>query len=100
MNMIYFYIYRLILFFLTVYIWVLMHSAHKSGYDENYGYFINAMLISIGLTIIIVVGWILKRKLVIQNKLYGIVFLIIASPVSILFFIYLYQLFIGQYFKV
>jgi len=100
MNMIFFYSYRLILVFLAVFIWFLMCWAHRGDYDENYGYFINAMLMSIASSLIIIVGWIWKRKLVIKNKIFGIIFLIIASPLSILLFIYLYQFFIGQYFKV
>lgn len=38
-NMIFYYSYRLMLFFLAVLIWILMYWAYKSDYDENYGYY-------------------------------------------------------------
>ncbi len=92
--------FRIILLCFMIFIWVLMYWAHKSDYDENYGCFINAMLISIASSVVVVIGWIWKKEFVLRNKIVGVMFLIFASPLSILFFVYLYQFFIGQYFKV
>jgi hypothetical protein len=93
------YLYKSILLIGAGLMWFLMFLASKSEYDENYGYFIYSMLISIILTLVIVIGWLWKRKVVRENKVLNIAFLLLASPASLLLFIEIYQRFWGQYFK-
>ena len=92
--------FKITLVLAILYIWLLMYWAHISPYDENYGYAINAMLISLVLTIIITIGLIRKKKFFIHNKLFNVGFLIIGSPLTIFIFVNVFEYFFGQYFKV
>ena len=91
--------YKAVLFFVCIIIWLNMYWARQAEYDQNYGYFIYSMLLSIGLCITITVFWIRKRSVLKQNMMITLASLIIASPVSILVFIYIYQALFGLYFK-
>lgn len=91
--------YKAILFLVCIIIWLNIYWAREAEYDQNYGYFIYSMLLSIGLCIIIGVFWIRKRSILKQNIIITLASLIIASPVSILLFIYVYQALFGLYFK-
>jgi hypothetical protein len=93
------YIYRIVLLIALIVIWSDLYYAHISGYDENYGYFINAILISSVLTIAMIITYIVKVKMTKIDVIYSIIFLVLASPVTIMAFIWLYQCIAGQYFK-
>ncbi len=84
---------------MAIWVWVMMYYVGKAQYDENYGYFIYTILNSTAITLLIIIGWIKKRRVVIKNKFIGIGFLVVASPITILLFIYLYQFFVGSYFQ-
>jgi hypothetical protein len=97
--MIFNYIYRIILFIALIVIWLDLYYAHISEYDENYGYFINAVLTSSVLTIAMIIAYFVKVKITKIDIIYSIIFLVLASPVTIMAFIWLYQCIAGQYFK-
>lgn len=93
------YIYRAVLFIALIVVWVDMYQAHTIAYDENYGHFINAILISSVLTIAMVIAYFVKFKTTRIDIVYSVIFLVLASPVTILAFIWIYQCIAGQYFK-
>ncbi|MDQ0636543.1 hypothetical protein QF042_000108 [Pedobacter sp. W3I1] len=93
------YIYRIVLLIALIVIWSDLYYAHISGYDENYGYFINAILISSVLTITMIIAYFVKIKKEKIDIISSIIFLVLASPVTIIAFIWLYQSVVGQYFK-
>lgn len=88
MNKFFSYSYRIVLLLSIIYIWGLMYWAHKSEYDENYGFFIVAMLISFIITLSIVVGWIWKRITMVKHKFFWII-ISSASIFRIYFIVYI-----------
>jgi len=91
------YVFSLVLAFITI--WILMVKAKYAEYDSNYGYAIYALLVSFGLTFFLLILWFNMRQLIKNNSMITIFFLLTSSPLSIYFCIYLYGIFVGQYFK-
>ncbi|WP_448702723.1 hypothetical protein ACFGVR_10255 [Mucilaginibacter sp. AW1-3] len=93
-------IYRIALLAGALAIWYYVWLAHQLDYDENFGAIIFAIILSMVLTLSITVMWFLTRALILQNKLISLSFLIIASPITILLFIYVYQAIAGRFFSI
>jgi hypothetical protein len=92
-------IYNTFLYISIVIIWLLMIIAKYTEYDINFGYAIYAFLLSNIVTLILLFLLIIKKSLLKQNIISTILFLFIASPLSIFIFVELYHKFIGQYFN-
>lgn len=80
-------------------IWYYVWLAHTLEYDENFGAIIFAMIFSMVLTLSVALMWFWKKALIIQNKIMSLLFLITASPITILGFIYVYERVSGTFFK-
>jgi len=93
-------IYRTALLLGALAIWYYVWLAHQLDYDENFGAIIFAMIFSMVLTLSVTIMWFLTRALVLQSKFISLSFLILASPVTILIFIYVYQAMAGRFFSV
>jgi|SRR5471030_924430 hypothetical protein len=93
-------IYRAALLVGALVIWYYVWLAHQLDYDENFGAIIFAMIFSMVLTLSVSIMWFLTRTLVLQSKFISLCFLILASPVTILLFIYAYQAMAGRFFSV
>lgn len=78
--------------------WVMIFISRYQPYDLNYGLVLNAMAFSLFGIILIVVIYFINRPLILRNKIETLIFLILGSPLSIIFFIYFYISVIGQYF--
>ncbi len=83
-------IYRAVLLIGVIVIWYNVWLAHQLSYDENFGAIIFAMIFSMTLTLSVTAMWFLTRALMQQNKFVSVAFLVLASPITILLFIYLY----------
>jgi hypothetical protein len=92
-------IYRIFLVVGLVAIWALMLIAKYEEYDVNYGLAINAFLISLAITLIIIILWFRRKLIIKRSSVLTMIFLITSSPLSLFVFIELYGKFIGQYFK-
>jgi hypothetical protein len=76
-----------------------MIIAKFEEYDINFGFAIYAFLISILTLFSIIIIWFKKRGIIKKEKKATIIYLALASPLSIFLFIELYSKCIGQYFK-
>jgi hypothetical protein len=89
--------YILILLLLTTFIWVQMYQAQFLPYDDNFGLLIMIFLISVALLITGGVLLVRKTKLIRQNLIWTILFLIINSPVTIFLVVMNYELVFGTH---
>lgn len=76
-----------------------MYQAKASDYDDNFGYFIQAMLLSAGACVALIVLYVVKRNLTCGQRAWVMFFLVFTSPVTLILFVYVYQFFFGAYFK-
>ncbi len=76
-------IYSITLLFVSLWIWMLLYNAQFLSYDDNYGHIINAFLISIFSTMIMVVVWFKQRHFIQAYKWQTLTFLLISSPPTI-----------------
>lgn len=92
-------IYRIALLAGALVIWYYVWLAHVLEYDENFGAIIFAMIFSMVLTLLVTLMWFWKKRLIVQNKIMSLLFMITASPITILGFIYVYERVAGTFFK-
>jgi len=90
-------IYILTLLLLTTFIWVQIYRAQFLPYDENFGLLIMIFLISVALLVTGIILLIRKTKLVRQNLILTILFLIINSPVTIFLAVMEYEFIFGTH---
>ena len=90
-------IYILTLLFLTTFIWVQIYRAQFLPYDDNFGLLIIIFLISVALLVIGVVLLIRRTKLIRQNLILTVLFLIINSPVTIFVVVMEYEFVFGTH---
>lgn len=84
-------IYRIVLIYLILINWRTLYLAQFEEYDLNYGSLIGAFLVSFAAFIAIVILFFLKRKLIINSKIFTILYLIVNSSITILMVIIYYQ---------
>jgi len=93
------YLYPAALLLSAVLIWYNVALAHQLPYDDNFGAIVFAMIFSMVITLSVALMWFLKKVLILQNKFMSLAFLILASPVTILIFIFVCEKMTGSYFK-
>ena len=87
-------------FFLSVCVWYLTYLAKGAEYDRNYALIIDSLLLSSISSVISLIA--LKKNFNKSNKklvVSCIIFLVIASPISIIVFIKMYAFITGGFFK-
>lgn len=77
------YIYPLSLLIIELLVWRLLWQAQFLPYDENYGSLLGAFFLSLLTTMGLVVIWFKWKQLLINHRYETILFLIVASPVSV-----------------
>lgn len=92
-------IYNIILCLSSIIIWILMLMSHRVEYDLNYELAIYAFLLSLVSTVMIVILWFMKKRIIKESFKITIAYLIFSSPISIFLFIELYGKLIGSFFK-
>ncbi len=67
----------------TCILWILMYSAQFLTYDDNYGSLLVAFLLSIGTTFLLAIVWFQWKDIRKTCQWQIILFLLVASPVTI-----------------
>lgn len=89
-------VYVSILFLVTVFIWEQMYSTQFLEYDKNYGVLLSVFLLSIVAFVILTIMWFKVRAFIEQNSFVTILFVVMTSPLTLLFIIYFYQDIFGK----
>jgi hypothetical protein len=89
-------IYILALLLLTIFIWGQIYSAQFLPYDENFGRLIVTFFISVALLVTGIVLLILRIEVVRRNLLLTILFLVINSPVTVVWIVLEYEAIFGS----
>jgi len=89
-------IYVTILFLLTVFIWKQLYSAQFLEYDKNYGSLISIFILSIVASIFLVIMWFKTRNFIEDNSFATILFVVMTSPVTLMFIFYFYHDIFGK----
>lgn len=88
-------LYSILLFFITLIIWVEIYQAQFLNYDENWGNLITAFLISIGTFFGLIFMWLNWRKIILACKWQTLLFLLLSSPITIVIIVFNYKKFFG-----
>ena len=88
--------YTSVLFVITVFIWEQMYSAQFLEYDKNYGILLSVFLLSIVAFVILTIMWFKARIFIEQNSFATILFVVMTSPLTLLFVFYFYQDIFGK----
>lgn len=89
-------VYVSILFLVTVFIGEQMYSAQFLEYDKNYGVLLSVFLLSVVAFVILTIMWFKVRVFIEQNSFVTILFVVMTSPLTLLFIIYFYQDIFGK----
>lgn len=89
-------VYVSILFLVSVFIWEQMYSAQFLEYDKNYGVLLSVFLLSVVAFVILTIMWFKVRTFIEQNSFVTILFVVMTSPLTLLFIIYFYQDIFGK----
>jgi hypothetical protein len=87
--------YILTLVLLTAFIWVQVYHAGLLPYDENFGLLIMIFLFSMALLVTGIILLIRKTKLIRQNLILTVLFLIVNSPLTIFMVVMEYEFIFG-----
>jgi len=88
-------VYSIILFFVLSTIWYLIYQAQFLPYDENWGCLIQAFLISVCSFFLLIFLWSNWKKIILDCKWQTILFLLFASPISVVGIVFNYEFFFG-----
>lgn len=88
-------IYILSLVSITAFIWVQVYRAGLLPYDENFEVLILVFLLSVTVLVTGIIFLIRKTKLIQQNLLLTALFLIVNSPLTIVFVVMQYEFIFG-----
>ncbi|MNY39033.1 hypothetical protein D3C86_1736970 [compost metagenome] len=88
-------IYSLILLIVTSIIWCLIYQAQFLVYDDNWGNLILAFIISVCSFFLLIFVWSNWKEIILNCKWQTILFLLFASPLSVVGIVFNYELFFG-----
>jgi hypothetical protein len=93
-------LYSITLFLLTVIIWDEIYEAQFLAYDENWGNLITAFLISFCSIFVLIFIWSNWQKIILACKWQTLLFLLLASPITVVYVVFNYKSFFGVVLRV
>ena len=85
----------IILLIITSIIWYLIYHAQFLVYDDNWGNLILAFIISVSSFFLLIFVWSNWKEIILNCKWQTILFLLFASPISVVGIVFNYELFFG-----
>ncbi len=93
-------IYSIILFLVAFMIWDEIYQAQFLPYDENWVNLITAFLISFCSIFALIILWSNYKKIILACKWQTLLFLVFASPTTVVFVVFNYKSFFGAVLRV